>query len=74
MSLVWLIPSTLAVVAAALLVGVSQAVRSEVVALSEEQRGLVALRDRARMVQAESRRTARAAALTFDSLTPPPRQ
>jgi hypothetical protein len=73
-ALVWLIPCTLAVAASGLLIGLSQAVRSELALLYEERRGLAALRYQARLVQAESRRTAQAAALTLDSLAPPARR
>jgi hypothetical protein len=68
---VWLIPCTLAVVAAVVLVTITRAVRSELAVLSEHLRGLSRLRDRARAVQLESERMARAAELTLDALLPP---
>ena len=73
MSPVWLIPCTLTVVAAVVLVTMTRAVRSELAVLSEHLRGLSRLRDRVRAVQIESERTARAAELTLDALVPPSR-
>jgi hypothetical protein len=71
---VWLLPCTLTVLAAGVLVAVERALRSELAALSEQVRGLSLLRERALAVQVESERTARAAALTLDTLAPPARQ
>jgi hypothetical protein len=73
-ALVWLVPCTLTVGATVLLVGVSQALRSEVAALYEEGRGLAVVRYRAQLVRAESLRTAQASALTLDTLAPRSRQ
>ena len=71
MSPVWLLPCTLAAIAAVVLVVTAHAVRSELAALSEQLRGLSQLRERAHAVQAEAERTARAAELTLDALAPP---
>jgi hypothetical protein len=71
---VWLIPCTLAVLAAVVVVMATRSVRSEVAALSEQIRGLALIRDRARALQLESERTARVAELTLDALAPPPPQ
>jgi hypothetical protein len=70
-SLVWLIPSSLAVLAAALVVAGARSVRIEVVALTRELRGVALLRERAEALRIESRRTARAAEMARDSLGPP---
>jgi hypothetical protein len=68
---VWLIPCTLAVVTAVVLVAITRAVRSELAVLSEHLRGLSRLRDRAHAVRIESERTARATELTLEALVPP---
>ncbi len=70
MSPVWLVPCALAVLAAAVLVVSTRAVRSETDALSEHLVGLAQLRARARALQDESQRTARAADDTLEALAP----
>jgi hypothetical protein len=67
---VWLVPCTLAVIAALALIASARAVRSEAALLSEDLVGLAHLRDRARALQAESERTAHAADLASEALAP----
>ena len=68
MSPVWLVPCTLAVVAAVVLVASSRALRSELTALSEQLRDLSQLREQAHAVREASERTGMTATRTHDAL------
>jgi len=71
---VWLLPCTLAVIAAVVLATTARAVRSELAALDDQIEGLSRLRERIRALQLEAERTGRATERTLDTLVPPASQ